>query len=95
VQKIPQMTDEKSPNSYLRKSGSYLFFQYVSRVSLARVCIEGTVSRDGSFFEGLLNILISTFCVCDDGFQGLSEAFHYPIQLLTFDLLFLKLLIIF
>ncbi len=34
-------------------------------------------------FEGL-NILISTFYVCADGFQGLSNAFHYPIQLFTF-----------
>jgi hypothetical protein len=33
-------------------------------------------------FEGLL-ILTSTLCVCADGFQGLSIAFHYPIQLLT------------
>jgi hypothetical protein len=31
--------------------------------------------------EGL-NILISIFCVCADGFQGLSKAFHYPKQLL-------------
>jgi hypothetical protein len=38
------------------------------------------VSRDGYYFEGL-NILISTFCVCADGFQGISKAFHYPIQL--------------
>jgi hypothetical protein len=30
-----------------------------------------------------LSILISTFCVCADGFQGLSKAFHCPIQLLT------------
>jgi hypothetical protein len=28
-----------------------------------------------------LNILIGTFCVCADGFQGLSKAFHYPLQL--------------
>jgi hypothetical protein len=34
------------------------------------------------FLEGL-NILFSTFCVCADGFQSLSKAFHYPIQLLT------------
>ncbi len=33
-----------------------------------------TVSRDEDFFEGL-NILISTFCVCADGFQGLSKLF--------------------
>jgi hypothetical protein len=45
-----------------------------------------TVSRNGYFFEGI-NILISTFCVCADGFQGLSKAFRYPIQLLTFYLL--------
>jgi hypothetical protein len=44
------------------------------------------VSRDGYFFEDL-NILISTFCVCADGFQGLSKGFHYPILSLTFYLL--------
>ncbi len=48
--------------------------------------IKGTMSRDGYFFEGL-NILISTFCASADDFQGLSEALHYPIQLLTFYLL--------
>ncbi len=31
------------------------------------------------FVEGL-NILIFDFCVFADGFQGLSKAFHYPIQ---------------
>ncbi len=40
----------------------------------------------GYFFEDL-NILISTFCVCADGFKGLFKSFHYPIQLLTFYLL--------
>jgi hypothetical protein len=45
--------------------------------------IKGTVSRDGNFFE-VLNILISTFCVCANGFQGLSKIFHYPIQLVIF-----------
>jgi hypothetical protein len=50
----------------------------------ARLCpLKGTVLRDGYFFEGL-NILISTFSVCADGFQDLSKAFHYRIQLLTF-----------
>ncbi len=43
--------------------------------------VKGTGPRDGYFFESL-NILISTFCVCADGFQGLSKAFHYPVQLL-------------
>jgi hypothetical protein len=38
------------------------------------------------FFEGL-NILISSFCVCADGFLGLSRAFPFPIHLFTFDLL--------
>jgi hypothetical protein len=38
------------------------------------------------FLKGL-NILISTFCVSADGFQGLSKAFRYPIQLSTFYLL--------
>ncbi len=34
-------------------------------------------------FEGL-KILISTFCVCANGFQGLSKAFHCPLQFLPF-----------
>ncbi len=42
--------------------------------------LKETVPRDGYFFEGL-NILISIFCVGVDGFQGLSKAFHYPINL--------------
>ncbi len=43
-----------------------------------------TVPQDGYMFEGL-NILISgTYCICADGFQCLSKAFHYPIQLLTY-----------
>jgi hypothetical protein len=54
-----------------------------------RQVLNGTVSRDGYFFEGL-NISISTFCVCDDGFQGLSKDFHYPIQILL-QLLFASL----
>jgi hypothetical protein len=40
---------------------------------------QGQCHELGYFFEGL-SILISTFCVCVDGFQGLSKAFHYPIQ---------------
>jgi hypothetical protein len=41
--------------------------------------LKGAVSRGRFFCEGF-NILISTFCfcVCADGFQGLSKAFHYP-----------------
>ncbi len=54
---------------------------------------KGTVSRDGYFLEGL-NISISTFCVCADGFQGLLKAFHFPIQLLTEYLLLRNYLLI-
>ncbi len=45
------------------------------------------MSRDGYFFEGL-KFLIIIFWVCADGFQGLSRTFHYPIQFLTFYLVF-------
>ncbi len=62
--------------------------------NLSRYCsFKGTVSGYGYFFEGL-NILISTFCVCADCFQGLSKAFHYAIQLLTFYLLLWSYLLI-
>jgi hypothetical protein len=45
------------------------------------------MSRDGYFFEGL-NISISTFCVCADGFQVLSIAFHYiPYTIINFFLI--------
>jgi hypothetical protein len=44
-------------------------------------------------FEGL-DILIRTCCVSADGFQGLSKAFQYPIQLLTFYLLVSNYLLI-
>ncbi len=49
--------------------------------------LKGRVSRDGYFFyflEGLNIFLISTLCVCADSLQGLSKAFHYLIELLTF-----------
>ncbi len=39
-------------------------------------------------------ILINTLCVCADCFQGLSKAFHYPTQLLTFYLLLRNYLLI-
>ncbi len=48
------------------------------------------MSRDGYFFVGLY-ILIGTFCVCTDDFQGLSKAFHY---LLILEVLTETLLII-
>jgi hypothetical protein len=52
---------------------------------------KGQWHEMNSFFEGL-NILISTFCVCADGFQGLSKAFHYLTQILTFCCAVLNLL---
>jgi hypothetical protein len=36
--------------------------------------LKGQFHEMDIFFEGL-NILISTSCVCADGFQGLSKAF--------------------
>ncbi len=47
------------------------------------------MSRDGYF----LKVLIIVFCVCVDGFQGLSKNVHFPIQLQTFLFASLKLLI--
>jgi hypothetical protein len=54
--------------------------------------VKGTVSRNRYIVKGL-NILVSTFCVCN-GFQGLSKAFHCPIQLETFYLLLWNYLLI-
>jgi hypothetical protein len=36
--------------------------------------LKGQCHEEDNFFERL-NILISTFCVCADGFQGLSKVF--------------------
>jgi hypothetical protein len=53
-----------------------------SREKFSRLgTFKETVSRDGYFFE-CLNILISTFCVCADSFQGLSTFFSF-LKLLT------------
>jgi hypothetical protein len=51
-----------------------------------RLVLKGQFNEMNIFFVGL-NVLISTFCVCADGFQSLSIAFHFPIKLLTFYML--------
>jgi hypothetical protein len=38
--------------------------------------LKETVSQDRYFLEGK-NILICTFCVCADGFQGIFEAGYW------------------
>ncbi len=48
--------------------------------------LKGQCHEKDIFFEGLY-ILTSTFCVCADGYYGLSKAFHYPVQFSTFCLL--------
>ncbi len=40
--------------------------------------LKGQCHEMDIVFEGI-NILISTFCLCADGFQDLSKACHYPI----------------
>jgi hypothetical protein len=69
----------------------FLTVPWVNSVEgLARCCapapLKGQCHEMDIFFESL-NILISAFCVCTDGFQGLSKAFHCPIMLLIFYLL--------
>jgi hypothetical protein len=48
-----------------------------NRLERIQPLFKGKASRDGYFFIGLY-ILISTFCVCADGFQDLSKAFNHP-----------------
>jgi hypothetical protein len=48
--------------------------------------------HEKEIFLKVENILIITFCVCADGFQGLSKAFPYPI--INFLFASLKLLIL-
>ncbi len=59
-------------------------------ISLAPKRIEGQNRSSVYFFKEHsvtkwrfedLNILIRSFCECAECFQGLSKAFHYPIQL--------------
>jgi hypothetical protein len=53
--------------------------------------IKETVSRDGYFLEGL-NILISTFFVCADGFQLFITLYNLTLYLLLCNhLLILKM----
>ncbi len=58
------------------------------RCSLNHQTFKGTVSR---VFFGRSECFNEnrTFCACADGFQGLSKASHYPIQISTFYLLLL------
>ncbi len=59
----------------------------------AKMVLKGQCHEMDISFEGL-NILISTLCVCADGFQDLPKAFHYSIQWLTFNLLLRNYLLI-
>jgi hypothetical protein len=47
--------------------------------AVARIIFLKGQCHEMDIFVGGLNILISTFCECSDGFQGLAKAFH-PIQ---------------
>ncbi len=85
--------------SYVKWCFRYVMLHFVAVPSTNLIChskknqqgqmllvlssFKGTVSRVGYFFKGLF-ILISTFCVCADGFQCRSKGFYYPIQLLNF-----------
>ncbi len=51
--------------------------------AVARIIFLEGQCHEMDIFVGGLNILISTFCECSDGFQGLAKAFH-PIQLFLF-----------
>ncbi len=52
--------------------------------------LQGQCHETEMFFEGEY-ILISTFCVCADGFQGLSKAFHYYLLHTNMNFLFVSL----
>ncbi len=49
-------------------------FMFYTVTGHSRNSLKGQCHEMDIFFEGLL---ISTSCVCVDGFQGLSKAFHY------------------
>jgi hypothetical protein len=56
-------------------------------IMITHTLFKGTMSQDGNCLEGL-NILISKFCLCADGFHDLSTAFYYLIQGLAFNCFF-------
>jgi hypothetical protein len=48
--------------------------------SLLRFLLKRQCHKMDTFLVGITT-LIRTFCVCTDSIQGLSKAFHYPIQI--------------
>ncbi len=64
----PKINSFMSTNAKTILWDSPFHLHYVSQVPKM---FKGTVSGDGYYFEGL-NILISTFCVCVDGFKRFS-----------------------
>jgi hypothetical protein len=63
--------------SFLHISQGFSFFYNAARCGHNK----GTVSPEVTNFLKGLNILIHTFCVCAHGFQDLSKAFYYTIQI--------------
>jgi hypothetical protein len=54
-------------------------------------CLKGQCHEMIYFFEGL-NILISTFCECADGFQGLSQKLFTTCTIIKFFFASLKII---
>ena len=67
---------------YNTASSSYKYENLFENASKRSVKIPYDLKEQGHEMKGL-NHLISTFCGRADSFQGLSKAFHCPIQLLS------------
>ncbi len=74
-------------------AGNRTRHKLVQESNMIRLCLKGQCYKMDIFVE-VINILISTICVCADGFQGLTTSFHYPTQSLTFYLLLWNYLLI-
>jgi|LakMenE01Jun11ns_1017448.scaffolds.fasta_scaffold9526899_1 hypothetical protein len=63
--------------------------QYMKQITTH--LLKGLCHAMDNFFEGV-NILIITFCVCANGFQGLSKDISQPTTIINFLFSSLKLL---
>ncbi len=50
-------------------------------ITVPQHCLKGQCHEMDTVFYKDLNIFISTFCVCADGFQGLSKLFTTPYKI--------------
>ncbi len=89
-----QNTDFKKDKSFKTASSIIKKTSNLSSIATPQLInLKGQCHETDILFEGL-NILISTFCVCADSFQGILKAFQHSLQSLTIYLLLWNYLLI-